>query len=344
MKSKLSVRLIITLILSCYSTVFVNGQDFVVDGIPYKVTSSTKLEVGVTSYNGWSSAGSWCVNEDFKGDIIVPETVNYGNRTFTVTSICDFAFNGSYKLTSISIPETVSAIGAYAFAGCTSLTSLKIPKSVRSIGKEPLEGATNVEKIIIEDLSLWCSVDFKVWSYPTYLGRKLFLNDTEIIDLQIPSDITSINNGAFRGCSSFRTINIPDDIKTIGDYAFDNCNNVITIVFGKGLQDANGLGKLESVSKLYFYGTTPPSINFSFTSLQRALIDVYVPKGCVDVYRQNIDFKSFANILEMDEVSEIKDIKVEPFSNKKHTMKYMDGKQIIIEHNKKKYTLTGMGM
>ena len=51
-----------------------------------------------------------------------------------MTSIGNSAFYYCYKLTSVTIPNSVTSIGSEAFSGCSGLTSVTIPNSVTSIG------------------------------------------------------------------------------------------------------------------------------------------------------------------------------------------------------------------
>ena len=85
----------------------------------------------------------------YEGNIVIPETITYERREYSVTSIGDYAFSDCTGLTSISIPNSVTSIGDYAFYGCTGLTSITIPSSVTSIGEynQEIKGKTNVEII-----------------------------------------------------------------------------------------------------------------------------------------------------------------------------------------------------
>lgn len=65
-----------------------------------------------------------------------------------------------------------------------------------------------------------------IMSNPLSYAHHLFLNGEEIIDLIIPSDISTIRDGIFSGGSNFSTITIPQTITEIGAYAFSGCSKI----------------------------------------------------------------------------------------------------------------------
>ena len=77
-----------------------SAYDFEVDGIYYSITSMSNLEVEVTYknidveiYSTWNqNYVKSCVNNSYNGIIEIPCTVNYNNRTYTVTRIGEEAF------------------------------------------------------------------------------------------------------------------------------------------------------------------------------------------------------------------------------------------------------------
>ena len=107
-----------------------SAHDFEVDGIFYKITSSTDLTVSVT-YKGDSYSS---YSNEYTGSAVIPETVTYSGKTFSVTSIGNEAFSGCSGLTSVTIGNSVTSIGYLAFSGCRGLTSVTIPNSVTEIG------------------------------------------------------------------------------------------------------------------------------------------------------------------------------------------------------------------
>ena len=83
-----------------------------------------KNQVTITRYRGTDE------------DVMVHDTIN----RMPVTTIGDYAFSECFKLTSITLPNSITTIGYGAFAGCTSLTSITLPNSVTTIGADAFYG------------------------------------------------------------------------------------------------------------------------------------------------------------------------------------------------------------
>ncbi len=73
---------------------------------------------------------------DVTGDVVIGETVVIEGKTYQVTGIGDYAFNGNTAITSITIPDGINTIGAGAFDGCSQLTTIIIGKGVTTIGEK----------------------------------------------------------------------------------------------------------------------------------------------------------------------------------------------------------------
>ena len=54
----------------------------------------------------------------------------------SVSSICEYAFNGCSNLTSLSIPKNVTSFAKCAFSNCHNLTSISLPETITSIEEE----------------------------------------------------------------------------------------------------------------------------------------------------------------------------------------------------------------
>ena len=95
--------LLLTVLFLCPALSFA----FEVDGIAYNVISEEDLIVEVTKKD-----------PKYSGDVLIPESVVYEGKTYSVTSIGQSAFKGCIGLTSVTIPNSVTNIGVGAFIYC----------------------------------------------------------------------------------------------------------------------------------------------------------------------------------------------------------------------------------
>ena len=178
------------------------AEDFYSDVIYYNFLSETAVEV---TYSSISSS-----SYKYKGNIVIPEKVNYNGVLYTVTSIGDSAFYNCPDLTSITIPNSVTKIEYEAFAFCRGLTSITIPNSVTEIGDRAFQGCTGLTSITIPN-----SV--------TSIGHYAFHGCTGLTSITIPNSVTEIGYYAFQDCTGLTSITIPNSVTSIRGSAFSYC-------------------------------------------------------------------------------------------------------------------------
>lgn len=207
--------------------------DFNVDGIYYKIISSSDKTIAVACKKKFKRT------RKYKGDIIIPQSVQYKGNTYSVTSIGEYAFYDCDKLTSITIPSSVTTIGESAFRYCSNLTSITIPRSVTTIGNSAFSSCRNLSSITIPSSvtsigkSAFSSCSnltlITIPSSVTSIGDWMFYNCDELSSITIPSSVTSIGKSAFAYCDKLTSITIPNSVTSIGEEAFFSCDSLKSI-------------------------------------------------------------------------------------------------------------------
>jgi len=127
-----------------------------------------------------------------------------------VTKIDQKAFYCS-GLTSITIPSAVTRIESLAFAGCTGITSVAIPKAVVYIGEEAFESCA---------LS---SLSFEENSQLLMIKASAFAYNADLITVNIPYSVLTIEYGVFLGCTQLTMLVYPGT-KTEWERVFDGAS------------------------------------------------------------------------------------------------------------------------
>lgn len=178
--------------------------------------TSVTIPSGVTSINGFAFSG--CSNIT---SVSIPNTVK--NLSYDVFQNCS-------NLTTVTIPNGITSISSRLFDGCSNLTSINIPESVTSIESGAFNNCTALTRVEISNIASWCGITFSnAEANPLLYAHHLFQNNSEIFDIIIPNEVSSINPYAFNGGSSINTIFIPDGVTDIGDYAFKDCSGLTAI-------------------------------------------------------------------------------------------------------------------
>ncbi|NLL55875.1 MAG: leucine-rich repeat protein [Clostridiales bacterium] len=181
-------------------------------------------------------------------DIVIPNSVVIGDRTYTITQIASFAFND--KITSVTIPDSVEEISSYAFYNATSLeaVNLSINSKLKTIGASAFENC----------LSL---TSFTVPNTVVNIHQGAFRNCANLTDInftQATNEHTSLVIGdyAFENCAKLSAINIPKHASQLGIGIFKNAKNLASVNF-----DVNA-SKLNSIGAWAFQNTALSTITF----------------------------------------------------------------------------------
>ena len=225
----------------------------------------------------------------------------------SVTSIGNEAFKGCSCLTSVTIGNSVTNIGEKVFYGCSCLTSITIGNSVTSIGSGAFYGCTGLQIVIVSDIAAWCNIKFDSNNAnPLYFAGHLYSDEnTEIKNLVIPNNVTSISDYAFDSCSGLTSIIIPNSVTSIGEYAFRSCSGLTSIIIpnsvtniGRNAFDGCNIAIVTSLIENPFTITGKSSYErtFSLNTFNNATL--YVPQGTIDKYKATSGWKDFLFIEE----------------------------------------------
>ena len=104
------------------------GAETISDVTIGNLVYSLDTDIKVATVTGYDSSNK-------PTDVVIPNTIEYGGKNYSVTTIGQWAFYNCTSLASVNIPNSVTTIGESAFASCESLASIDIPNSVTTIGE-----------------------------------------------------------------------------------------------------------------------------------------------------------------------------------------------------------------
>ena len=235
---KLKSMLVTLAMLLC--AISASAEDFSVDGIYYNIIDSEKLTVEVT-YRG-SSSNSY--SNEYLGDVVIPETVTYESKTYSITSIGEYAFCYCSSLTSVTIPNSVTSIGRSAFYGTAWYNNQ--PDGLVYAGKVAYKYKGTMPS----------NTSIELAEGTLGIAGGAFENCPSLTSITIPNSVTSIGECAFWNCSSLTSINIPNGVTSIGSSAFSGCSSLKTMVVGTGVLSI-GSGQTRPVKTIWLTNTPP---------------------------------------------------------------------------------------
>ena len=228
-------------------------------------------------------------NKDLSGDVIIPSTVSYDGKNYTVNGMVEptniiawssnkvTTENGAFQscpITSITLPSSIKVISAGAFYDCHELVEINLPEGVTQLGAACFANCTNLVELQIPK----SVTDF---GSNTRYGFKSFIfgNCTSIKKVNIPTSVTLFSEGCFKGCG-LETFIIPENIKTLE-------------------QDCFSMDKLKAIKITHRNLDNLTYTESIFNNVSN--VSLYVPEGTAKIYKVYYPWKNFKEIVEYED-------------------------------------------
>ena len=247
------------------------------------------------------------------------------------------AFKDCENLEEIILPSELERIEHYAFKNCTSLKEITLSEKLASIGTDVFIGCNNFEKFTVPEANenysavngvLFSKDGTELILYPNNhaesytvpakcikISEKAFF-DTNITELNVSENVTSIGaeafsncqklksinlpngitefpcekatygggaitygNGFFEGCTSLEAVKIPESVTSIDDKAFYNCTALKEIVIPDSVTEIGGsvFAGCTSLESVIF----PEDLKGKFTYVAAIIMLPVIQEGCV---------------------------------------------------------------
>ena len=308
---------------------YLNGEEIKDLVIPNSVTS-----IGNNAFRGYSGLTSVIIPNSVKkigpfafcrctslasvtigGDDI---TIN-GGAFAKCTRLTDVIFEEGNKI--IPVDPVISGItndynattGEYEtftaysiFDGCTNLQSLTVRGTINlnnssfSPNNQGMFIRASIPNIFISDVNAWLNSNIGFsGGGDTWVERyRLFLNGEELEHLKIPEGVTTINDAAFGGCTSLKSVTIPNSVTSIGQHAFTNCDSLLLVMSEIEKPFTFDVGPRWNGIFCYYSDTDYGNwlLEYNCYVYKKDLLTLYVPIGTVSDYKNTKDWDRFPNI------------------------------------------------
>ena len=223
------------------------------------------------------------------GEHIVKYTLN------DPTSIRNGAFDSCYKLTSVTIPDSVTSIGNNAFSLCGLLTEINVGKN--NTAYSSIDGV--VFNKLQTELVLCATGKQGAYTIPnsvTSIRQSAFSNCAGLTSVNIPNSVTSIGGGAFGACWKLTSVTIGNSVTNIGDWAFINCYSLTSVTIPNSVTSIGDRAFLycEVLTSIVIEATTPPSLGSSAFNYTNDC-PIYVPSESVNTYKAASGWSNYAS-------------------------------------------------
>lgn len=149
--------------------------------------------------------------------------------------------------TSYAVPSNILSIGPSAFLGNTLLKDITFPAGLESVGQAAFSDCSNLDKVTFLSNSVTLdnscflntsslqTVTFPTGGGPSVVGESAFANSgIENSDFLSSTNLTTINENAFFGCTRLKTVSLGPNLQSIVGNPFAACSALSHFDFPSG--------------------------------------------------------------------------------------------------------------
>lgn len=264
--------------------------------------------IGASAFGGWQNDG--CLNfrgvfhipsklqklsedmfsglgyeESFTGEIEFPQGIEeIPSQMFGISAtgfvLCKTAFKNRVAVT---IPDGVKRIGTCAFAGMR-FQSLKMTNDILVIGEESFFDAS-------------MPFQLELPSQLRSIDTRAFWNCGIEGELIIPENCLTIGGRAF-GRNEFKKVTLPSKLDRIGSRTFYGCHQLKEITIPKYVEyiEEGAFGECDALQTVVSLNPEPPQLDNDVWGVEFDKCVLQVPEKSIEAYRQADGWKQFKNI------------------------------------------------
>ncbi len=223
----------------------------------------------------------------------IPETVKI-LESDTVRIGMGF-FRNMSKIKSITLPDSITVIDDFAFEGCTALTSFNVPANVNHIGVGVFSDCGSLKELTSSSavyravnnclvkgnaVVLGCANSTIPESGVTTVASYAFYKCPTMADVVIPSNINTIEDGAFWYCDGLKVLKLSEMKAGFSQNALTGCTKITTVQLP--LSALDWIPNQAGVSVLSVVGNDTVIPKEAFKGFY-ALTDVTLPETVTDI-------------------------------------------------------------
>lgn len=161
-------------------------------------------------------------------DIVIPASIsNEKGERFSVINIAPNAFSNLYKVTSITIPNTVTTIAGDLFSNY-SLTTINVEDGNPAYSS--IDGVLfNKDQTELIKCPRGKQGAYVIPNTVKGIGDNAF-RSCRLTNVTIPNSVETIGREAFVSCSGLTSVTLPSSLTSMGAYVFAYCRNITSVV------------------------------------------------------------------------------------------------------------------